>query len=110
MKKSLFGSLIAGAVLAVMAVSAQAQDKVYKVGIDQTDYPPFATKDTSGQWTGWEIDMAMAVCEAAAMKCEFNPTAWDGIIPALQEGKIDFIFASMTINEDRKQQVDFTHF
>ncbi len=110
MKKSLFGSLVAGAVLAVMAVSAQAQDKVYKVGMDQTDYPPFATKDTSGKWTGWEVDLAMAVCESQGMKCELTPTAWDGIIPALQEGKIDFIFASMTINEDRKQQVDFTHF
>jgi polar amino acid transport system substrate-binding protein len=110
MKKSLFGSLVAGAVLAVMAVSAQAQDKVYKVGMDQTDYPPFATKDTSGKWTGWEVDLAMAVCESQGMKCELTPTAWDGIIPALQEGKIDFIFASMTINDDRKQQVDFTHF
>lgn len=110
MKKSLFGSLVASAVLAVMAVGAHADDKVYKVGMDQTDYPPFATKDTSGKWTGWEIDLVMAVCEAEAMKCELTPTAWDGIIPALQEGKIDFIFASMTINDDRKQQVDFTHF
>jgi polar amino acid transport system substrate-binding protein len=42
------------------------------------------------------------------MKCELAPTAWDGIIPALQEGKLDFIFASMTINDDRKQQVDFS--
>jgi polar amino acid transport system substrate-binding protein len=110
MKKTIVGSLLAGAVLALTAFSAQAQDKVYKVGMDQTDYPPFATKDTAGNWTGWEVDMAMAVCEAAKIKCELTPTAWDGIIPALQEGKVDFIFASMTINEDRKQQVNFTHF
>ncbi|MDQ7247248.1 transporter substrate-binding domain-containing protein [Dongia sedimenti] len=110
MKKTIVGSLLAGALLALTAFSAQAQDKVYKVGMDQTDYPPFATKDTSGKWTGWEVDMAMAVCEAAKIKCELFPTAWDGIIPALQEGKIDFIFASMTINDDRKQQVNFTHF
>jgi polar amino acid transport system substrate-binding protein len=109
MKKSLFGSMVAGALLA-LAVTAHADDRVYKVGMDQTDYPPFATKDTSGQWTGWEIDMVMAVCESQGMKCELTPTAWDGIIPALQESKIDFIFASMTINDDRKQQVDFTHF
>lgn len=110
MKKSLFGSIIAGAVLAVMAVSAHADDKVYKVGMDLTDYPPFATKDTSGKWTGWEVELSRAICDAAKIKCELFPTAWDGIIPALQEGKIDFIFASMTINDDRKQQVDFTHF
>jgi polar amino acid transport system substrate-binding protein len=110
MKKTIFGSLLAGAVLALTAVSAQAQDKVYKLGMDQTDYPPFATKDTAGKWTGWEVELGLAVCEAAKIKCELFPTAWDGIIPALQEGKIDFIFASMTINPDRKQQVNFTHF
>jgi polar amino acid transport system substrate-binding protein len=110
MKKSLLGSIVAGALLALTAVTGHAEDKVYKVGMDQTDYPPFATKDTSGKWTGWEVELAMAVCDAAKIKCELFPTAWDGIIPALQEGKIDFIFASMTINDDRKQQVNFTHF
>ena len=109
MKKSILGSILAGAVLALSAATGHAEDKVYKIGMDQTDYPPFATKDASGKWGGWEVDLAWAVCKAAKIKCELFPTAWDGIIPALQEGKIDFIFASMTINDDRKQQVDFTH-
>ncbi len=110
MKKTIIGSLAAGALLALTAFSAQAEDKVYKLGMDQTDYPPFATKDTSGKWTGWEVELGLAVCEAAKIKCELFPTAWDGIIPALQEGKIDFILPSMTINADRQKQVDFTHF
>ena len=90
------------------ASEAIAQD-AYKVGIDQTNYEPFAWKDESGTWLGWEVDLLMAVCESQGMTCELAPTAWDGIIPALQEGKIDFIFASMSINDDRKQQVDFSH-
>ena len=110
MKKSLFGSIVAGVVMAVTAVAAQADDKVYKVGMDQTDYPPFATKDASGKWSGWEVELAWAVCEAAKIKCELFPTAWDGIIPALQESKIDFIFASMSITDERKEQVDFSNF
>jgi polar amino acid transport system substrate-binding protein len=110
MKKTIFGSIVGGAVLALATFAAHADDKVYKLGMDQTDYPPFATKDTAGKWTGWEVELGLAVCEAAKIKCELFPTAWDGIIPALQEGKIDFIFASMTINDDRKQQVNFTHF
>ena len=107
--KSLLGSIVAGAIAAVMAAGPLAAE-TYKVGIDQTNYEPFAWKDAGGTWLGWEVDLMYAVCESQQMTCELAPTAWDGIIPALQEDKIDFIFASMTINEDRKQQVDFTHF
>jgi polar amino acid transport system substrate-binding protein len=107
--KSLFKGIVAGAFAAVLATGAQAGD-TYKVGIDQTNYEPFALKDASGTWSGWEIDMMNAVCESQKMTCELAPTAWDGIIPALQEKKIDFIFASMTITEERKQQVDFSDF
>lgn len=107
--KRLTTILSVAAVAAGLVVgTAQAQD-AYKVGIDQTNYEPFAWKDESGNWLGWEVELVMAVCESQGMTCELAPTAWDGIIPALQEGKIDFIFASMTINEDRKQQVDFSH-
>ncbi len=108
-----FLSLAAAAAMGLTvlaATSSVAGADVYKVGIDQTNYEPFAWKDASGAWLGWEVDLLYAVCETQGMTCELAPTAWDGIIPALQEGKIDFIFASMTINEDRKQQVDFSHF
>jgi polar amino acid transport system substrate-binding protein len=96
-------------ILAVAIAGGAQSQEVYKVGIDQTNYEPFASKDASGNWHGWEIELLYAVCESQNMKCEVAPTAWDGIIPALQEKKIDFIFASMSINEDRKKQVDFSH-
>jgi polar amino acid transport system substrate-binding protein len=103
-----FLALAAAVLISGMAVGPAAAE-TYKVGIDQTNYEPFAWKDASGTWLGWEVELLYAVCESQGMTCELAPTAWDGIIPALQEKKIDFIFASMTINDDRKQQVDFSH-
>jgi polar amino acid transport system substrate-binding protein len=105
--KKLIGGLLAGAVLAFSAVTAQAQD-VVKFGVAAEPYPPFSEKNPSGEWVGFEMDLYKAVCEAAKIKCELVEVAWDGIIPALTEKKIDVIWSSMTITDERKQVIDFT--
>jgi polar amino acid transport system substrate-binding protein len=113
MKKSLFGSIIAGAFVATMATSAAAADIKFAVAAEP--YPPMSSKDASGTWVGWEIDMMNAVCDEmkkadSSTTCTLVETAWDGIIPSLQEKKVDVIWSSMTITEKRKQEIDFTHF
>ena len=54
------------------------------------------------------MDLYKAVCEDQKLKCELVEVAWDGIIPALQEKKIDVIWSSMSITDERKQVIDFT--
>ena len=99
--------LITAAALAMSAGFAGAQETV-KVGIAAEPYPPFASPSASGEWEGWEVEIAMALCEEAGLTCEITPVAWDGIIPALTTGKIDMIAASMSITEERKQTIDFS--
>ncbi len=107
MKKTFMASLVAGALAVFAATPVLAQDTI-KVGIDAGVYPPFTYTDPSGKWVGWEVEFIEAVCAEAKLTCEITPTAWDGIIPALQEGKIDAIMSSMSITEERKQKVNFT--
>lgn len=80
-----------------------------RIGVAAEPYPPFSSKDSSGNWVGFEMDLYRAVCEAQQMKCELVEVAWDGIIPALTEKKIDVIWSSMSITDERKKVIDFTN-
>lgn len=91
----------------MMASSAPAMADI-KFGVAAEPYPPFTSKDASGKWVGWEVDLMDAVCAQLNEKCEIVEVAWDGIIPALQSKQFDLIWSSMSITGERKQTIDFS--
>jgi polar amino acid transport system substrate-binding protein len=99
--------LFAAAAVAMMAASAPAMADI-KFGVAAEPYPPFSSKDASGKWVGWEIDLMNAVCAQMNEKCELVEVAWDGIIPALQAKQFDLIWSSMSITDERKKTIDFS--
>src|SRR5215213_5319844 len=105
--KSLTKILAATVILLLIgAGSAQAD---LKFGVAAEPYPPFTSKDASGKWVGWEIDLMNAVCAKMNEKCELVEVAWDGIIPALTSKQIDVIWSSMAITDERRKTIDFTN-
>lgn len=100
--------VFAVAAAAMMAGTSSAMADL-KFGVAAEPYPPFSSKDASGQWVGWEIDVMNAVCAQMNEKCELVEVAWDGIIPALTSKQIDVIWSSMSITPERKQTIDFTN-
>src|SRR5262245_27248613 len=101
--------IVAAAAVAVVASMASANAAPIRFGMAPEPYPPFASKDASGKWVGWEIDLMDAVCKAMNGECKIVETSWDGIIPALQAKQIDVIWSSMTITDERKKVIDFTN-
>nr|BFE92249.1 hypothetical protein GCM10020185_27850 [Pseudomonas brassicacearum subsp. brassicacearum] len=83
-----------------------AADKL-KMGIEAA-YPPFNNKDASGQVVGFDKDIGDALCAKMKVECEVVTSDWDGIIPALLAQKFDFLISSLSVNDERKQAVDFT--
>ena len=78
--------------LAISAIGATAfaQAKELKVAIDPT-YEPFTFKTANGKPTGFDVDIANAVCEHLKRKCVFVEQVWDSMIPGLQAKKYDVI-------------------
>jgi polar amino acid transport system substrate-binding protein/arginine/ornithine transport system substrate-binding protein len=105
----MFRKLLAAATLAAvvgLAGPALAQTKL-RVGVEGS-YPPFSQMSPDGKLSGFDIDIANAVCAELKVECTLVQQEFDGIIPALNAKKFDMIVASMTITEERKKAVDFS--
>jgi len=98
--------LFAAAATVIMSLPAMAADKL-RIGTEGA-YPPFNLIDSSGEVVGFDIDIAHALCEKMGAECTVVTSDWDGIIPALNTRRFDFLVASISITEERKQAVDFT--
>ena len=77
------------------------------MAIDPT-YEPFTFKTADGQPTGFDVDIAEAICTEIKHKCVYVEQVWDSMIPGLQAKKYDVIVSSMSITDERKQVVDFS--
>lgn len=100
--KKLFSLVVLGTVTTLTWAQAEL-----KVAIDPT-YEPFTYKTPAGQPTGFDVDIAEALCAQIKRKCVFVEQVWDSMIPGLQARKYDVIVSSMSITEERKRVVDFT--
>ena len=105
--KTLSKSLFLSVALVLLANSPAAAD--LKIGVAAEPYAPFSSKDASGKWVGWEVDVMDALCAEMKEKCELVETAWDGIIPALTAKKINVIMSSMSITAKRKETIGFSN-
>lgn len=87
--------------------SRQETPEALVVGMDAT-YPPFEFVDKEGQITGVSVAIAREVARVLGRPVEFRNMPFDGLIPALQTGRIDLIISSLTSNEQRRQSIDFS--
>ena len=102
--KKFFISLLAMSILCMLTV---ANAKSIRIGTEGA-YPPWNNLNAAGELEGAEIDFGNEACKRMGADCEWVTQDWDGIIPALLNGKYDIIIAGMSITEERKQKVNFT--
>ncbi len=99
--------LLVAALLVLGASASHAETRLIRIGTEAA-YPPFASVAPDGELTGFDIDIAHALCAAAQVECEIVNHSFDGLIPGLNAKKFDAIIASMAITDERRKVVDFT--
>ena len=106
--------VIALAASLFVAAPAMAQDLPDLGGrtiraVTENAYPPLNFADpATGQGIGWEYDAVNEIARRLNAKVEWNLTAWDVMIEAVRTGQFDIGMDGITINDERKAQVDFS--
>ncbi len=79
-----------------------------KMIIGYTDYAPMNYTDESGTFTGFDTELASAICEKLGIEPEFVEINWDTKEVELKAKSIDCIWNGLTINEERKAEMEIT--
>ena len=77
------------------------------VGI--TDFAPMDYKDDTGEWIGFDADMAKKVAESLGVKAEFVEIDWDNKILELDNKSIDVVWNGMTLTNEVKSAMECTN-
>lgn len=120
MKKMMVGALALVTGLTLAACGSKSNDaaedkwstyeseKSITIGFDET-FVPMGFKDTSGNYVGFDIDLATAVFDQYGIDINWQPINWDMKETELNNGKIDLIWNGYSMTEERAEKVLFTN-
>jgi polar amino acid transport system substrate-binding protein len=115
MKKLLLLLLTLTMVLALAACGMSKGDsdlsyvkKNGKMIIGYTVYEPMNYTDENGNFTGFDTELAIVVCEKLGVEPQFVEIDWNTKEVELNAKSIDCIWNGLTINEERKATMEIT--
>ena len=88
-------------------LDAVTESGVVRIGV-RNDNPPVSFIDESGEWVGFDLDLAMAMGEQLGLEVELVPVDGTTRISFLESGQIDLAVASMNHTRSRDAAIDFS--
>jgi polar amino acid transport system substrate-binding protein len=76
--------------------------------VTESDFPPFNYFDEDNVLTGFNVDIARAVCLEINAACDIQVRPWAELLPALRKGEADAVIASHTASPGILKLVDFS--
>jgi len=71
-------------------------------------YPPFEFKTKTGEFQGFDVDLANAIGKEMNIPVKFKDGEWQGLIAGMQKGDYDILITCMGKNPKRMEMVDFS--
>ncbi len=72
------------------------------------DFPPFNFYDEDGVLTGFNVDLARAICLQLQVTCEVSERPWAQLLPSLQKSDVDAVIAGHAVTAQALQKVAFS--
>jgi len=118
MKKTLAIALVLALALTFGACGSAGEKQPLRVGME-CNYAPFnwtqmddsndAVPISSGGYAGgYDVEIAKLLAGELDRELVIVKTEWEGLIPALNSGKIDVVIAGMSPTAERAESVDFS--
>ena len=76
-----------------------------KLVVGITDFEPMDYKDESGEWIGFDADLAKEFGESLGVEVEFTEIDWDNKIMELDSKTIDCVWNGMTLTDEVKSSM-----
>jgi polar amino acid transport system substrate-binding protein len=72
------------------------------------DFPPFNFLDASGRLTGFNVDLARAVCDKLSVPCTIQARPWSDLVDSVAEGRADAEIGGIAITPLTRQRLGFS--
>ena len=79
---------------------------LFRSGI--TEFEPMDYKDASGEWIGFDADMARVVADKLGVEAQFVVIDWDNKIMELESKNIDVVWNGMTLTSEVTSAMECT--
>jgi len=76
--------------------------------ITTDDFPPFNFVDAEGHLTGFNVDLARAICDELAVQCTIQARDWNELAQRVASKQADAAIAGIAITADTRKSLDFS--
>lgn len=101
-------SAVPAALLLVFALSGCGRNDDRLVMVTEATFPPYEFRE-GGKIVGIDVDLMKAVAKKTGRELVVEDMSFDSVIAAVQAGKADVAASGITVTDERKRQVGFSH-